>query len=351
MNGLPATVTTEIAPEATQNTTGVDFDTIRMEDMPTSIRVCEQNIQMNGWLLGGMLISAKKRVAHGDFMNWLKTHTDISQATANNLMALHNGVQETPFLAEMKQSAAVMLLALAPDQRKQYADEHDVNAMSVRQLREDIERMKTDVQRQLEAEQAKHARELAEATASLEPLKSKAAAYDQAAMEALAARKEAQRITGMYETVAEQLEESRDRQAVLEKELSQQPISITTVEVEKPVEVIPEDYEQMKKDLQAANKFADAAEQRLKEMQANVAMQATRQDSGEIGLSCFQRATTDFLGRATLQIAIGNTFTVADDHERAEYLACVAAVEQACGNLRRVIDAATVYHADDASVV
>ena len=156
MNGLPATVTTEIAPEATQNTTGVDFDTIRMEDMPTSIRVCEQNIQMNGWLLGGMLISAKKRVAHGDFMNWLKTHTDISQATANNLMALHNGVQETPFLAEMKQSAAVMLLALAPDQRKQYADEHDVNAMSVRQLREDIERMKTDVQRQLEAEQAKH---------------------------------------------------------------------------------------------------------------------------------------------------------------------------------------------------
>ena len=40
----------------------------RQNRMPTSIRVCEQNIQMNGWLLGGMLISAKKRVAHGDFM-------------------------------------------------------------------------------------------------------------------------------------------------------------------------------------------------------------------------------------------------------------------------------------------
>ena len=61
-------------------------------------------------------------------MDWLKTHTDISQTTANNLMCLYNGVQQTPFLAEMKQSAAVLLLALAPEQRETFAAEHDVES-------------------------------------------------------------------------------------------------------------------------------------------------------------------------------------------------------------------------------
>lgn len=269
----PETPPADVPAQTPANSPTVDFDAIRMEDMPTSIRVCEQNIQLNGWLLGGMLISAKKRLPHGAFMDWLKTHTDLSQTTANNLMSLHNGVLQTPFLAEMKQSAAVMLLALSPAQREKYAAEHDVQAMSVRQLSEDVERLKREAAESREA--LANAQEANQQ--NLERIATEAErAIATKAQEAANAQRAASNANGLYEQLSEQYAEAQERIATLEQSLNDVPVTITTVEVERLVEVLPPDYEQLQADLREANESAERMEADLRKARTDLLRESTQ---------------------------------------------------------------------------
>ncbi len=327
----------DVPAQTPANNPTVDFDAIRMEDMPTSIRVCEQNIQLNGWLLGGMLISAKKRLPHGAFMDWLKTHTDLSQTTANNLMSLHNGVLQTPFLAEMKQSAAVMLLALSPAQREQYAAEHDVQSMSVRQLSEDVERLKR------EAAESREALDKAQ-TAHRENLERIATDAEKAiaakAQEAATAQCVANTANGLYEKLNEQYADAQERIATLEQSLGDAPVTITTVEVERLVEVLPPDYEQLQADLREANESAERMEADLRKARADLLRESTQEKGESGGLAGFKQAAADFLARGYLLTTLGPAASLADDGERREYLRCIDAVEELCAKARRAIEGA-----------
>ena len=330
----PASPPADVSAQVPSNSPNMDFDAIRLEDVPTSIRVCEQNIQLNGWLLGGMLISVKKRLPHGAFMDWLKEHTDLSQATANNLMNLHAGVQQTPFLAEMKQSAAVMLLALSPAQREKYAAEHDVQAVSVRQLREDVERL------QREAAQSREALESAR-TSHQKNLDRIAAEADAAVAarekEAAEARHAAKIANGLYEEINEQFTAAQARITSLEQSLSDVPVSIATVEVERVVEVQPPDYQQLQADLREANENADRMEADLRSARADLLRKSAEDQAESGGLAGFKQAAADFLARGCLLTAFGATANLTDSSEREEYLRCIGAVEELCAKVRKAL--------------
>ena len=326
---------TPAQPTATAST--ADFDAIRLEDMPGNIRVCEQNIRLNGWVLGGMLVSAKKRLPHGTFMDWLKTHTDLSQTTANNLMSLHSGVQQTPFLAEMNQSAAVLLLALSPAQREQYAAEHDVQAISVRQLREDMERLKQEASRSqdaLQATETAHQEELKRLTAIAQ------GELAQKAQEAAAAQRAASNANGLYEKLNDQYAEAQERIAMLEQSLSDAPTTITTVEVERMVEVLPPDYEQLQAELREATETADRLEADLRRVRADLLRESAQEKGDSGGLAGFRQAAADFLARGYLLTAIGAAANLKDDGERGETLRCIRAVEELCEKARKAIETA-----------
>ena len=324
----------------------LDFDAIRLEDMPGSIRVCEQNIHVNGWMLGGMLISAKKRLPHGSFMDWLKTNTDISQTTANNLMALHNGVQQSPFLAEMKQSAAVLMLALSPAQREHFVSQHDVETMSVRKLRDEIEAVHkaAEERERALAEQANQKQlkieDLQRDMGTLRQQATAAASQREEAAKAMAEaeshRADAQRANAMYDALYSRHTEDQERIRALERALTEEPVAtLTPVEVETIVEVPPPDYERLKEELALATEFAESMEQKAKEAQAELRRQQTSGGDEPEGVGGLRRAAMHFLGKASFYTGAGTSLRLTNASERQAYLQCVDAVQEWCEEARR----------------
>lgn len=320
------------ANEANARTNTPDFDAIRLTEMPASIRVCEQQIRLNGWMLGGMLQSAKARLPHGSFMTWLRENTDISQTTANDLMNLYDGVRQTPFLAELKPSAALALLSMAPVERAQFAADHDVESLTVRQLREEVEK----VQR----EAARDAAQLDQANQRLLAVGNEAAAYrDAKEAEANQLRADAQRVTQMYEEVSTRFETASERIERLEQSLAEEPITLTTVEVEKEVIVPPADYEQIKSELARATEYAERMEQRAREAQTELRRAAQGGDE-RMNASTLTRMTMEFLGKSVLYVQRAGVtgYYPASAREHRELLDCVAALEDWCREARQTFN-------------
>lgn len=95
--------------------------------------------------IGRRLVEAKELVGHGEWMKYLEEQTEFSQSQANRLMRVFNeyaSKQTSLFGAETNSSTlnnlsisnALRLLALPENEREEFAEEHDVEHMSAREL-------------------------------------------------------------------------------------------------------------------------------------------------------------------------------------------------------------------------
>lgn len=109
--------------------------------------------------IGRRLVEAKSVVDHGQWMKWLEEKVEYSQSTANNLMKLYQeyGTGEVNLFDNWTNSEAfgklsytqhLALLALPFADRAEFAETHNVAAMSTRELdkavREELEKAKHD---------------------------------------------------------------------------------------------------------------------------------------------------------------------------------------------------------------
>ena len=96
--------------------------------------------------IGRRLLEAKRLVPAGSWGEWLETNVNYSQRTAQNMMALASeyGERETQALADLSYTKAVMLLSVPRDERAEFADAHDLEAMSTRELQAEIARLKEE---------------------------------------------------------------------------------------------------------------------------------------------------------------------------------------------------------------
>ena len=95
--------------------------------------------------IGRRLHEAKSLLDHGEWGTWLKEKVNFSQRTANNLMrvcdeyadaqiTLFGAVPKSQALANLSLTKAIRLLALDEDEREEFVGEHDVDAMTTREL-------------------------------------------------------------------------------------------------------------------------------------------------------------------------------------------------------------------------
>lgn len=94
--------------------------------------------------IGHRLQEAKALVPAGEWVQWLKDNVDYSVRTAQNLMALaqeYDGHQAQA-LARLSYTQAVMLLSLPQDEREEFAETHDLDAMSTRELQRELQAAK-----------------------------------------------------------------------------------------------------------------------------------------------------------------------------------------------------------------
>ena len=94
--------------------------------------------------IGRRLQEAKGLVPVGDWHMWLQENVDYSVRTAQNLMALaaECDAGRGASLEKFPYSKAVLLLSMPQDERDEFVDGHDIDSMSVRELKAQLDQLK-----------------------------------------------------------------------------------------------------------------------------------------------------------------------------------------------------------------
>ena len=112
--------------------------------------------------IGRRLCEAKEMLHHGDWGAWLESSVQYSQSTANNLMRifreygddqlrLSSNTSKSQTFANLGYAQAVALFALPQEEREAFVETHDVETATVRELREQIEAYKAQLEEQTRA--------------------------------------------------------------------------------------------------------------------------------------------------------------------------------------------------------
>ena len=148
-------------------------------------RQAQQTLLAASVEIGRKLNEAKALVPHGMWEEWLSGNVDYSQSTANNLMriateygdeqvSLFSGKSNSETFAALTYSQAVALFALPMDQREEFVEEHDMETLSTRDLKEEIAALKAKEEKllgeieKLEEENAEAERDCTAAADDLE---------------------------------------------------------------------------------------------------------------------------------------------------------------------------------------
>ena len=217
--------------------------------------------------IGRRLCEVKEMIGHGEWLPYLKAQTEFSQSTASRFMTLYReyGAQQQtlfgaesnyPTLNNLSISNALRLLALPENERESFAEEHDVEHMSARELDELIQAKKA-----AEDERDLSEQKLAEQMGAAERLKKDA---ETAAQEAEARRRElaeTQALESRPVEVAVQVDEGAVAKAREEEKAA----------AKKELERLEKKLQKAEKAREQAEATAKAAEDKLETAAADVA--------------------------------------------------------------------------------
>lgn len=224
-----------------------------------TIKQQTQSIMMTASIeIGRRLVEAKAAVGHGGWEAWLKENVNYSQRTASNLIKVFQeygtGQQKlfgkeirSQALADLSYTQAVALLGIRdPDERADFLEEHDVAAMTTRELEQAIKE-RDAAKKEAEELKAKHykdKRELKSLRKNLHETENEKNLMQDTANRLQCELYTAKAKDEKNEETKARLQEAQERTAKLEEELAAlkaAPIETATIEVEKiPEEVAAE---------------------------------------------------------------------------------------------------------------
>ena len=231
--------------------------------------------QMTLWFgieIGRRLCEVKEMIGHGEWLPYLKEQTEFSQSTASRFMTLYReyGAQQQtlfgaesnyPTLNNLSISNALRLLALPESERESFAEEHDVEHMSARELDELIQARKD-----AEAERDLYEKKLAEQIGAAERLKKDA---ETAAQEAEARRRELAETQAQIRVLQENVRTLESRPVEVAVQVDEGAVAKAREEEKAAAQ---KELERLGKKLQKAEKAREqAAEAKLETATADVA--------------------------------------------------------------------------------
>lgn len=185
------------------------------------IRALTASMLSNVIEIGRRMYEAKELLPHGEFGKWLEEQTGYSTSTASNFMRLYKeygAEQGNLFGPEIKcqtfgnlsYSKALALLSVPEEEREAFVQQHDVEAMSTRELQKAIKERDEALERAKRAEKdAQDARGEAEGSAlAMAELEDKLQAVQGARDDVAAALKDSEE---QRRALAEQVKELESR--------------------------------------------------------------------------------------------------------------------------------------------
>ena len=315
--------TTEVVP-ARVNEIAVEINVIK--------RRAAEGLLKDAIEIGRLLCEAKEQVPHGMWGQWLTENVAYSTSTANDMMRLYNeqeraaqldmfGERGFEMFEGLAPSKVVELMRLPSAERREFVEKHDVESMSVR-----------EVKREIKAEREK--REAAEAEVST--LKGQVADARQVAEDA---QRKATIAEDARVMLADKLDEANRALEVLEAQKGISPEERAEIEkaakeeAEAAAEVkIAEARKKAEKELKKAQKDGEEAVKRVQAEQEAAIKAATEQARAEA-----ERATAARVAELEEQIraqaALASPYRVRFGESleglKAAYARMVAVVEEA----------------------
>ena len=115
-------------------------------------RALAQSAAMNMLQLGHVLCEAKPLVQHGEWDAWIRENAYMKRRTAETYMQAYKTFGLNAHIAEFGTTKIMKLLPMKEEEREELLSEHDVSAMSTRQLDEAIKRQKAKLIEEARAE-------------------------------------------------------------------------------------------------------------------------------------------------------------------------------------------------------
>ena len=275
--------------------------------------------------IGERLCQAKEIVSHGEWENWLKENVDYSQSTAQNLMKIYReyGTDQASLLSggrspkelfgDLSYSQALTLLSLPEEDRAEFAETYEVNDMSTRELKEQIEQFKAEKEaaERSKEEAEQQTKQLKDDLIKAKIEKSNAESAEQAAeLRADNARKETEKQANINSTLASEKKELSEKVAGLQAqiaELLEAPAEISDEQRAEIERLAEERYKDQLAQLTIDKETAEQTARELEEEKAALIRKAENENNAELQKIqfLFERLQTDAAELVTLADRIG----------------------------------------------
>ena len=132
-----------------------------LDGLAMQARTLRLSINMNMWQLARVFIEAKELVPHGEWGKWLQDNADVSEKTAQDMMAAYRRFGGRPQFETLGRAKTFKLLPLPEGTEERFMEEHDVESMTTREIQEAVKQARAEAQARIDAAEAR-VRELEE---------------------------------------------------------------------------------------------------------------------------------------------------------------------------------------------
>lgn len=123
-----------------------------LDGLAMQARTLRLTINMNMWQLARVFIEAKELLPHGEFGKWVAENADVSERTAQDMMAAYKRFGGKPQFEGLGQAKTFKLLPLPAGTEEKFMEEHDVSAMTTREVQEAVRQAREEAQAEINRE-------------------------------------------------------------------------------------------------------------------------------------------------------------------------------------------------------
>ncbi|WP_243344592.1 DUF3102 domain-containing protein [Anaerococcus sp. AGMB09787] len=131
---------------------------VSLNQIVSEIRFFENQAVVSYWEIGKRLSQAKEQVEHGEWKSWIDDNLGYSQETARKLIKIYDEFPNSTTLWNLTFTKALALTSIKDEEERQdFIEKHDVEDMTTRKLQAEIKKYKRsleETENELEAAKA-----------------------------------------------------------------------------------------------------------------------------------------------------------------------------------------------------
>lgn len=277
------------------------------------------NVASNLMQLGRVFTEAKPLVKHGEWEKWVSSNSGMSARWAQNCMAAYERYGNTGLVEGLSKSQIWGLLSLPAGKEEEFFDEHDVKGMTAREISNAVQKVRQEMQDEID--------------------KANAAADE--------ARREADEILRRPPEIPQEITDKlRDNDATIQRyEAEIKAAGDTNRELLDSRLALDKELGEAKSEIKDYERMLDAQQKDLDDMRMKLldAQSAAAKDGAEHEVSetltpdALVRATRIFMGEVAQMPFMGNSFAKMTQDETDVYESCLKTVADWCKKSQKAL--------------